>query len=397
MKKIWFAVLFFLSTVMLAGCQENPSQTTGPSFNLQVIGLDQTVLVDRNIIFNEDDETPIVTLIDDAVGLDYTTYDIGVFVNGVGGHYPTEYGVTYNYYYQLYVDDVVSTIGLSDLVPTDGMKVAFVETTMLDETDVAVDQLIHSFLESQVNTYLSNAGVSSDVLAAIKLLNMHGYTTPQLSALHTQTENFLFETNTINSAFKTAVNQKAFDLNSDTTLTALSSMTPDISYDAVTLLSALSLLEGSQTQIESLIQMITSSTPDYMDADYAGMVIRALAPYGEVSGVSDTVSAMITYIQGHLTSDGAESWGNPNAASTASVIIGLVAEGINPRSEAYTTDGVDLIQALLSYQIGDAFKWLKNDTAADMAFSTPQAFASLVVYKIFRDIYGNPAVNLYDF
>lgn len=397
MKKIGFAVLFLFVMVMLAGCQENTSQTTDSSFTLEVIGLDQTVLVNRNIIFNEDDQTSVVDLIDQAVGLDYTVYDIGIFVNGIGGFYPKEYGVTYNYYFTLYVDDAPATTGIADIIPTDGMNIQFVETTTLDQTDLSVDQIVYDFIANRLNDYVSNDGVSSDVLAAVKLLDIFGYDVPNLSTLKANSSQYSEPMDTIANAFKSTVYELAFDMNTDAVQTALSTMTASNPYDAVSLLTALTMTEGSETQIDSIIETLTTTTPEYMDADYAGMLIRALAPYQDVLGVREKTNDMLDYIKSNLSADGVTSWGNPNASSTAAVIIGLVAQGISPRDALYTTDGTDLIEALISYEQDGAFKWLKTDAQPDVSFSTPQAFASLVVYKIFRDIYGNPAVNLYDF
>jgi len=127
------------------------------------------------------------------------------------------------------------------------------------------------------------------------------------------------------------------------------------------------------------------------------MILLALAPYIDNQLTTQTIADMTVYIQTVLTETGVESWGNANSSSTAAVILGLVAQGINPRGEAYQTNDIDLIEALLAYEIDGAYKWLLADEQADMAFSTPQVFSALVAYKIYRDIYGNPAFNLFGF
>ncbi|MFH0767691.1 MAG: hypothetical protein V1920_06330, partial [Bacillota bacterium] len=111
MKKIWFAVLVLLVSTMLAGCQESETM----SFKVEVVNVTGTVLLSESIIFAEDDEETLIDLVDEQVGLDYSVYDIGVFVNGVGGFYPTEYGITYNYYYSLFVDGIPTSTGIQDL------------------------------------------------------------------------------------------------------------------------------------------------------------------------------------------------------------------------------------------------------------------------------------------
>jgi len=55
-----------------------------------------------------------------------------------------------------------------------------------------------------------------------------------------------------------------------------------------------------------------------------------------------------------------------------------------------------LIEALLLYEVDGYFKWQLSSASADMAFSTPQVFAALVAYKLFRDVYGTPAFDLFN-
>jgi hypothetical protein len=115
-----------------------------------------------------------------------------------------------------------------------------------------------------------------------------------------------------------------------------------------------------------------------------------------VKHVIDIVDTYIAYLNENQTPEGIESWGSSNAASTAMVILGLVAQGIHPRSEGFTVEDVDLIEALINYYTEDGFNWLMNSEEVDLMFSTPQAFAALVAYKIYRDVWGNPPVYLYD-
>ncbi len=396
MKKIWFTVLFVYVSMMLAGCQDSIVESEVLSFNLEVISLDETIVLNQSIIFSEDDEQSIVDLIDEQVGLDYEVYDIGVFINGVGNYYPNEYSVTYNYYYTLYVNDELVTTGIQNIIPIDGMKLAFVETTTLDAIDAEVDQLILQFHDEYLTDYINDTNVSYYVLASLKQLNNYGYWFRAVNTTLLNTTNYTHELGTISEAFKTTVFEKAFGLNTDATTSALASFTTTNPYDAISLLIALTMTEGSSIQIDDLILSLTSTTPEYMDADYAGMLLLALAPYHDIPAVAQTVEDMVDFIQTMLTVDGVESWGNANSSSTATVILGLVAQGINPRGEAYTTDGTDLIEALLGYQIDGAYKWLLTDEQVDMAFSTPQVFSALVAYKIFRDVYGNPAFDLFN-
>ncbi len=394
MKKIWFAVLVVFVSLMLAGCQESDTL----SFDVEVVDLSGTVLLNTNIIFVEDDASDVVGLIDEAIGLDYSTSTYGIFVNGLADFYPTEYEVTYNYYYALYVNDEMAMTGIDGVTLEDGMKISFVETTMLDEIDIFVDMLIQSFLSFNYDIYINNQMFDHYVLAAIKQLNLYGYPSPILASTTLAFPEENLSRDTIASTFKTTILEKALGLNLNTTKTVLSGFEVNNNYDACSLLTALTMTEGAQTQIDAILNSLVTLAPSqpYLDADFAGMVLLALSPYKDDPSTTDTIDFMIEYIQTMLTRDGVEAYGSANASSTASVVIGLVAQGINPRGEDYTIDGTDLIEALVKYEMFSSFVYMLGDEQADMAFSTPQAFSALVAYKIYRDVWGNPAFNLFD-
>ncbi|MBN2300406.1 MAG: hypothetical protein JXC31_04365 [Acholeplasmataceae bacterium] len=398
MKKIWFIGLFLFVGVMLAGCQVSNTEVDRFSFELEVVNINGSVIFEQIIVsYDDEEQDELIKMLDRQVGLDYDVYDFGVLVNGVAGFYPTEYSVNYNYYYSLYIDDELSSVGISDITPTEGMKISFVETTVLDEIDYQVDALINSFITNQLSNYVNDEMANHYVLAALKQLNVYGYNVPALDDTLLDISGYSQQTDTISNTFKTTVFDKSFDINLDDVETALANFTADNSYDAISLLNALSMTDGASTQIDEIIALLTSGTPLYMDSDYAGMLLLALAPYADYEGVSSITSDMLLFIDGTITADGIESWGNANSSSTATVIMGLVAQGINPRGDDYTTEDTDLIEALLNYEIDGTFKWLIDDEEADLDFSTPQVFASLVAYKIFRDVYGNPAFNIFDF
>lgn len=395
MKKMMFAVLALFGLLILAGCQESDEL----SFDLEVIDLSGSALLSETIIFDEDDAPNVVDLIDETVGLDYSTSEYGTFVNGLADFYPTEYEVTYNYYYALYVNDEMSLTGIDDVVLEDGMKISFIETTMLDETDVLVDTLIQSFINYNYDIYINNQSFDHYVLAAIKQLNLYGYNSPILNATSMAFPVEDLSRVDISHTLKTTILEKSLGLNLDTTKTVLSNFEASSTWDACSLLTALTLSQSSQTKIDSVLANLvaTASLTSYLDADYAGMVLLALSQYKDDPSTTSTIEFMTTYIKTVLTTDGVESYGTANAASTASVVIGLVAQGINPRGEDYTTDGTDLIEALLHYELLSSFIYHLGDEEADMAFSTPQAFAALVAYKIYRDTWGNPAFDLFNF
>lgn len=394
MKKIWTIVLFFLSLVVLAGCQDNTEPTAELlSFKVEVIEIDEFVLLSEDVAFAEGETKRVIDLIEEAIGIDYTVYPFGYFINGVGDLYPKEYGVTFNYSFAIYVDDVAITTGVENINLRDGMVITFQEVTLLDETDRMVDVLIQTFIENHLSTYVSLSGLEPHVVAALRHLNARNYFAPQLGSLIPKPTNFPVDT--ISNAFKSALLAKSFVSNTDDIKDALLLMEAQNYYESISLLNALTMVQADGASRTAVVEDLIAGTPEFMDADYAGMLLTALAPYVTVEGVDLQVEAMITYIKENLSEDGITSWGSANSASTAAVIFGLIAHAIDPRGEDYQTGGVDLIEALITYEVDGAYKWTLDSETTDMVFSTPQVFSALVAYKVYRDVYLKPAFYFY--
>jgi hypothetical protein len=392
MKKILLVVVLLLGFITIAGCTTDDEKD---AFIVEVVNLDGDIIISQSITFDSESTIDLIELIDEAVGLDYTEFSFGTFINGIGGNYPTEYGVTYNYYFSLFVDGVSSDVGLDQVVVTDGTKISFIEVTLLDETDLEVDRLIELFIDTYVDDYLSNTMAEHHVAAAIHQLHVKGYDVPALSNWISNPASLLAR-DTISNAMKTTIYETIFSLDQAATKTALQGFTPSNHYESVALLTAYSLIEDSDIIINQLISQVISTFPTYMDSDFAGMAMLSIAPYHAVLQVDAAKDSYIDYIQDNLTATGVTAWGNSNSSSTAAVILGLVAFGINPRGEDFQTDGVDLIEALLLYSDEGAFKWTIDSETPDLMFSTPQVFAALVAYKLYRDVYENPAFILFD-
>jgi hypothetical protein len=393
MRKIWLVVVLLFGFITLAGCTSGDDTD---AFILEVISIDGDVLILESIPFEPGSDLDIIQLIDLAVGLDYTVFSFGTFINGIGENYPTEYGVTYHYYFSLFVNGVSSNVGLDQVALADGMKISFIEVTLLDETDLQVDRLIQTFIDTYADTYVSASNMEYHVAAALHQLHQKGYDVPALSTWVSDPTN-LFIRDTIQNAMKTAIYESIFQRDSVLTKTALESFSPTNHYEAISVLTGLSITNGNHTQIQSLLSQISGSSPTYMDSDYAGMALLALALYREQSSLELAIEGYLDFIGSNLTTTGISAWGSPNSSSTAAVVLGLVAHGIHPRSEAYQTSGVDLIEALLLYSHDGAFKWTIDAETADLQFSTPQVFAALVAYKLYRDVYGNPPFALFNF
>lgn len=391
MKKWGLLILIFLSIIVLAGCQDKED-----TFTVRVVDLSGEVVLDEDVVYPKDTTLSLIALIDEEIDLDYTTSQWGAFIQGVGGHYPTEYGITYNYYFGLYINDVMSSTGLDAVSYEKDMIIEFRETTMLSAFDLEIDSWIFSFIQEHVNTYINQEAISQHVLAALIMLNHHGYITMDLKTLNYPA----LSTDTLGNLFKSSLIAYAKDASMDDLEEALLAFTPSNPYDAVTFLNAYDVIVGDKQSIQrdNVVAYLKANDPTFMDADFAGMALSAIYTYQDQISVQSYMSRMIQEIKHQQTSAGVSAWGNSNASSTAAAIMGLYAIGHDPRSEAYTMDGVDLVEALWSYKGSVGFKYLSADAQDDLAFSTPQAFAAFVMYKIYRDMHfgwSSPQLNLW--
>ena len=380
MKKLGFVMLFFLSMMLLAGCQEVES-----SFVVEVRDIQGEIVFSEELIYPEDTDLSLFEIIDESVELDYDVTQWGPYIKGIEGFYPMDYGVTFNYYLGLYVNDEESMIGIADVDYEEDMIISFRESSMLSALDVAIDLWINSFVSDMLETYIGSAGISQHVVAAMKQLELYGY-------YDVKWTDFSFPdvlVDTVSNAFKSALRNKVLGQSTETIESALADMNPTNPYDAVSMINAIDVLFGQNEQLkrDELITYLVNNNPDYMDADFAAMALTAVSHVGSDEDMTTYIDDMVAYIADAQVKEGISSWGNANASSTASAILGLIAVGQNPRGESFTVEDIDLVEALMTFAKETGFKYLMTDVDADLAFSTPQAFAALVSYKIYRDFH----------
>lgn len=366
------------------------------SFYVELINFEGVTLVNEIVFYDPNEQEPLVQLIDSVVELDYTTYDFGTMINGIDGHYPKEYGVTYNFYYELRVDDIASQTGIDLVSYTPGSTISFVETTFMSELDLSVDKLIYDFIDTKLNDYITNDYIDYHVLSAVNQMNLKGYTDISFDDYYTYETLELVQEDmsnlTISELFRLGIYQSIENVDLTTYFNHLNTRTASNAYELITYLQAYHLNDAVNQNLATLLM-----TEDVIDPDFAGLSLLALDKYSELESFDAYLENALTYIKTTLTSTGVESWGSANSSSTATVILGLVAQGINPQDEAYQIDGLGLIDMLMMYQTDHIFKWTLDSTEVDLVFSTPQAFAALVAYKLSRDVYGFSATNIYSF
>jgi LPXTG-motif cell wall-anchored protein len=113
------------------------------------------------------------------------------------------------------------------------------------------------------------------------------------------------------------------------------------------------------------------------DIDTTGMIVAALAPYKEQSGVKENVDAAVQYLAEQFQASKID-----NSSTAAQVIIALSALGIDANSELFVKDNSGLVQFLLTFQNADGgFDWMGGDESDTM--STPQGIQALVAYQLY--------------
>ncbi|MBB4823244.1 hypothetical protein HNO89_000462 [Sporosarcina luteola] len=141
---------------------------------------------------------------------------------------------------------------------------------------------------------------------------------------------------------------------------------------------------------------LEANTTGSTSVDITAMALTALAPYKEQQAVKQSIDHAVQYLSKAQGSTGGfqETFvGGISSEATAQLIIGLTANGIDPRSQAFTKNNSNLIDHLLSYRANDGgFKHLIEDNDSN-GMSTEQALQALVAFNL----YANGKGALYNF
>lgn len=266
--------------------------------------------------------------------------------------------------------------------------------TQLSEQEKQVNEAIEAFLDDYVSNYLSVNGetivIDYYVASAIYLLEQSGYDVSindYLSDSQAQTFIDQLDYTAPTNIFKALVIAKAFEIEANLAIAALEALETVDVWSYAYVLIALNMADVNPALKQTILADINViRSEDYRDADFAAIALMA------TKDESIDQTPFQSLINEALTKEGIFAWGQANAASTANVIIGLIALGIDPTSEDYTTEEMNLISALFAYETNGAFANYLEDEL-DLAYATPQGFAALVVYK--RFIQTNSAIALF--
>lgn len=165
---------------------------------------------------------------------------------------------------------------------------------------------------------------------------------------------------------------------------------------------------GTEEEVNTLLNAVLSSQSEngswneFGTIDTTANAVAALAMYQDDERAAAALEKGINYlssIQMENGSFGAEKgsmWAVSNANSTALVIVGLCAAGVNPDTDPrFVKNGNSAVDGLLTFALADnsGFGYTDNERINEM--STEQAFRALIAYdQMFRT---NQAYNVYDF
>jgi hypothetical protein len=119
------------------------------------------------------------------------------------------------------------------------------------------------------------------------------------------------------------------------------------------------------------------------DIDTTGMILTALAPYHDQTGVKEKVDAALDYLTVQYQNSKID-----NSSTAAQVVIALSSLGVDANGVLFTKDSESLIQFLLTFQNEDGgFDWQGGDESD--VFSTQQGVQALAAYNLYKQGKGS--------
>ena len=144
-------------------------------------------------------------------------------------------------------------------------------------------------------------------------------------------------------------------------------------------------------------QQADGSWNEYGTIDTTASVLAALSFYIGDEAVDAAIERAVTYLGGQMKADGTFDDGyGANANSTAIVLVGLAAVGVDPAADSrFVQNGVSALDGLLRFALGDnsGFGYQDNKTYNDLA--TEQSFRALIAVTQLHKT--GKAYNVYDF
>lgn len=132
--------------------------------------------------------------------------------------------------------------------------------------------------------------------------------------------------------------------------------------------------------------------------DTTANVLMGLAFYASDSRVKAAIDKGVSYLETQLGDGGvySDAFSGPNVNSTAMVIIGLTAVGVDPeKDERFIKNGMSVVEGLMSFALADNTGFGFTDNVRYNDTATEQAFRALIALAQYKAT--GKAFNVYDF
>ena len=352
--------------------------------------------------YNDGYTGTLFDLLDSKLTVGYTESEYGKMINSIN-----ELETMYGNYIAFYKNGEPSMVGVETATFTDGDVFSF-QVEWWDMSAKAVNDAIELFLENQADSFVNETSINFNTLMALELLG-------ETDEYVTDQEIFnivdIASMTTLAEYYKGSYMLDIAGMTNAPTLTLLNdnsgtAMSWDYWYTLMTFNTFDNTLSNFTTLETTVLDYYQAdgTSPYDLGVDAGGMALLALSHY-DTTEVDALINEYATWIStdqlesgGFTTRDSV--WGETtypgteNAASMSQIILGLVANDINPTGTEYTQGTNNLITRLLEFQNTDgSFDYLFEDENADLMFSTPQAFLALVTYQEYLN--QGVAVNPY--
>ncbi len=350
--------------------------------------------------YDDEFDGTLFDLLDDSLTVGYNDTDYGKYITSINNLNPKT-----GAYISFSKNGVSSIVGVELATFEDGDVFGF-DVLWWDTLQQGVDDVIQLFLENHASDYVNSESVDYNVLLALNLL---GITSEYVTV--SEVETLVDDSTLVTTAdyFKAIMKLNVVGVDSTELITELNAIVVPGGYGqtayGLLAMDSITTSVDYSTFVTAALADFNTTTPFDLGLDAGGISIVALSDYSDIGTLITDYTSWISTSQldsgGVVTRDmdwgGTTYPGTENASSMSQVILGLVANGIDPTGTDYTKGTNNLIFRLLEFGTDTgSFDYIKTDDLdEDLMFSTPQAFLALVSYQVYANTYSE--VNPFDF
>lgn len=354
----------------------------------------------KTVGYNDDFEGTLFDLLNQNLDVGYSDSEYGKYIYSLEDLSPKT-----GAYISFSKNGVPSMTGVELSTFEDGDIFSF-EVIWWDTFQENVDDVIQLFIENHASNYVNSESVDYNVLLGLNLLGIENdFVSKNDVELLINNSTLVY----VQDYFKAIMMLNSVDSDVSALIQELNVIvTPgpygQTAYGLLALDSVESTEDYSAFVTDALADLETT-TPYDLGLDAGGISLVALSNYTDVD---DLLAEYITWINNSQLDSGGvmtreTTWGETtypgteNASSISQVILGLLAQGVDPTGSLFSKTEGNLVSRLLEFSTDTgSFDYVFGDELTeDLYFSTPQAFLALVSYQVYVNT-QNP-VNPYDF